>query len=347
MDKGTNMSPGRNFKIAFFTEGGYFGKVPLFDNLSVVLSWQYHLNSDHYCVHKMPEKLNTEYDLGIIIIPKERFHSINQVIPIAKQQCEKIAFMQEGDVRGWTDKSLEDQLTYLGMLQEADIMFCHNESDKKYFEGILDVPVYIMYSVMVEESLPKERTKYKKAPIIGGNMCKWYNGMSSFLIAKEYQDAKGEQGLVYAPSMGRKVQSEELLEGISHLPWLSFSKWMQALSSFEIGVHMMPTVAAGTFSLNCAYWGIPCIGNTKIDTQRICHPHLSVEIDDMKWAIESAKSLATDKEFYNRCSKMARMAYEERFHEDAWLARMKYIIGKEFGLFTNNDVVDVSGINFI
>jgi tripeptide aminopeptidase len=66
---------------------------------------------------------------------------------------------------------------------------------------------------------------------------------------------------------------------------------MKSLSSFKLGIHMMPTVAAGTFSLNCAYFGIPAIGNIKVDTQRICHPDLSVDVEDMESALKIAAEI--------------------------------------------------------
>jgi len=45
----------------------------------------------------------------------------------------------------------------------------------------------------------------------------------------------------------------------------------------------MLTIAAGTFSLNCAYFGIPCIGNEKVDTQRLCFPELSVDVENIEF----------------------------------------------------------------
>ena len=69
---------------------------------------------------------------------------------------------------------------------------------------------------------------------------------------------------------------------------------MSALSTFKYAVHLMPTIAAGTFSLNCAYFGIPCIGNKKVDTQRLCHPELSVDVEDVEKARTLAKMLKED-----------------------------------------------------
>jgi len=101
---------------------------------------------------------------------------------------------------------------------------------------------------------------------------------------------------------------------------------MQQLSTFKYAIHLMPTVAAGTFSLNCAYFGIPCIGNKNVDTQRLCHPELSVEVNDLDTARTLAIRLRDDREFYNKCSKIASENYKKYYNIDIWRNRIKNII---------------------
>ena len=76
----------------------------------------------------------------------------------------------------------------------------------------------------------------------------------------------------------------------------------------------MPTIAAGTSRLNCAYFGIPCIGNEKVDTQRICYPDLSIDIDNVYQAKKIAKKLKEDKDFYSYCSKLALQNYKDNYN---------------------------------
>ena len=94
--------------------------------------------------------------------------------------------------------------------------------------------------------------------------------------------------------------------------------WMKTLSTFKYAIHMMPTIAAGTFSLNCAYFGIPCIGNIKVDTQRICFPELSVDSEDVYTARQLAIKLKTDQTFYENCSNTAKKLYKENYNIDIW-----------------------------
>ena len=81
---------------------------------------------------------------------------------------------------------------------------------------------------------------------------------------------------------------------------------MELLSQFKYAVHLMPVQAAGTFALNCAYYGIPCIGYKGLDTQQICHSKLSVNIGDIKGAAYLAKKLKSDELFYKSVSKEAK-----------------------------------------
>lgn len=78
----------------------------------------------------------------------------------------------------------------------------------------------------------------------------------------------------------------------------------------------MRTHAAGTFALNCAYLGIPCIGYEGLDTQMICHPDLTVEMGDVTKAKELAKKLRKDEEFYVYCSNVTQMMYSEQYTEE-------------------------------
>ena len=116
--------------------------------------------------------------------------------------------------------------------------------------------------------------------------------------------------------MNRKYRD---LNHLQRLPWVS---WMSVLSTFKYAVHLMPTVAAGTFSLNCAYFGIPCIGNIKVDTQRFCHPELSVAVDDIEEARKMAYKLKTDKKFYDRCSKQSKELYRKHYDIKVWQSKI-------------------------
>jgi hypothetical protein len=128
---------------------------------------------------------------------------------------------------------------------------------------------------------------------------------------------------IWAQTSHATRENEDMNGALTHLPRMMWGEWMQNLSTFKYGVHMMPTVAAGTFALNCAYFGIPCIGNMDVDTQMLCHPYTSVMVHDLESAREMAIMLKEDKEFYDKCSKVAKENYNEFFSQEVWTERIK------------------------
>jgi hypothetical protein len=299
-------------KIAFFTEMGFYGKIPkTHDNMRTEFAWMCALRADHYNINDTPVE---SYDLGIVIIPKK---NPSFDIERLKVSCKKVAVMQEGPNWLWQDYTLEQQVWYYNTLVAADIIFTHNESDRKYYLGLTGHPdVRVMPSLMIDESIGELKQEDRDGVIIGGNFVSWYGGFDSFIIAQEL-----DNGLVYAPSMGRKQYGEEQL--ITHLPYLNWKKWIHALNKFKYGVHLMRTHAAGTFALNCAYLGIPCIGYQGLDTQEKCHPDLTVELGDMYTAKQIALKLRNDKEFYLYCSSKCKELYLTEFTESQFLKKVK------------------------
>ena len=140
-------------------------------------------------------------------------------------------------------------------------------------------------------------------------MVRWYGGFDSYIIAQEFNTD------IFAPSMGRKIENEEQMENLNHLPYMNWIDWVNNLSRFKYGVHLMTTHAAGTFALNCAYHGIPCIGYEGLDTQNLCHPQLTVEMNDLNSARKLANRLKTDEGFYDDCSKTSKSNFDVFFSE--------------------------------
>jgi hypothetical protein len=165
-----------------------------------------------------------------------------------------------------------------------------------------------MQSLMIEDAVGELNVEERKGVIIGGNFVSWYGGFDSFIIAQEL-----ENGTVYAPSMGRRQSGEEEL--LTHLPYQNWKEWIHSLNKFKYGIHLMRTHAAGTFALNCAYLGIPCIGYKGLDTQETLHPDLTVEVGDLESARKIAENLRTNEKDYLYFANKARELYEMNYTE--------------------------------
>jgi len=290
-------------EIAFFTEMGFNGKVPrTHENMRTEFAWMVALAADHYNVNQTPDK---KYHLGITIIPKKnpQFNLDN-----LRKYCDKVAVMQEGPHWYFQDYTVDKQIEYFNTLTEADIIFVHNESDKLYYQGLTNHPdVRVLQSLMIEDAIGELKDIERDGVMVGGNFVSWYGGFDSYIVASE-------SGMnICAPSMGRKQQGEDQL--FEHLPYMTWKQWIHKLNEFKIGVHLMRTHAAGTFALNCAYLGIPCIGYEGLDTQAKCHPSLTVKLGDLSEAKRLINKLVNDEDFYRACSQEAKGNYIEYFDE--------------------------------
>lgn len=292
-------------EVVFFTEMGFKGKIPrTHPNMRTEFAWMVAMNADHYNIRE--QVLPKKYDLGIIIIPKK-----NPKLDLTNisKFCDKVAVMQEGPHWYFQDYPVHQQIEYYNTLTEADIILVHNQADKIYYEGLTNhKDVRVLRTLMIEEPIGELQSKKREGVIIGGNFVHWYGGFDSYIVAREVTDE------VWAPSMGRKQENEQAL--IKHLPYMQWNEWIHKLNEFKIGVHLMRTHAAGTFALNCAFLGIPCIGYRGLDTQEICFPETTVSIGDLGKAKELINKLENNKEFYNLVSKIAKENYKKHYQED-------------------------------
>ena len=160
---------------------------------------------------------------------------------------------------------------------------------------------------MIEDAVGDLKDVDRDGVIVGGNFVNWYGGFDSYIVAS------GEFDKVYAPSMGRRQPGEEQL--LTHLPYMSWKEWIHKLNEFKYAIHLMRTHAAGTFALNCAYLGIPCIGYKGLDTQELLHPSLTIEVGDLLAARDLIRKLKEDDTFYSKCAKESLTNYYKEYHE--------------------------------
>lgn len=352
-------------KIAFFTEGmfnsDFTSELRQQPNRRTEICWYLSLKAYHFCLTKNTYICNDvsrgvyvhknsnpepEYDLGIIIIPKTGIDEINNegrrgglayyndLIFDIRKFCRKVAIMQEGNSTYYQNYTIFGQIWYLNQLRNVDFILCHNEIDVKFFKVISGKPCYVLPTLMIEDGLEPPNQRNEEI-MCGGTMCQWYSGHSSYEIANSLNLP------IYAPKMGRFIKSNQkdgllsedcgVFENLHYLDYMSWVNWIYELSKRKYAVHMMPTVAAGTFSLNCAFLGIPCISNELLDTQRLCFPDLSVNVYDLEKAKKLMLKLKNDKDFYNHCSKAAKENYEKYYSEKVFMEHMNEIWVKELG----------------
>ena len=320
----------KDYKVVWFTEGGWEGKVSLDNpNMRNDVSTKWLLGAEHYPIFQLPEVLKhfgeKHFDFGIVTLPKTHVDKLMTIDMMGdlKKLCRKTISMQEGPHWYFQDYKMEEQIWWYNTLTEFDMLFAHNKKDVKYYGGLTSKPVHKMPTLMLAERLEIiPRNQWGDVVMIGGNMVRWYGGFDSYIVAQEFDMP------IHAPSMGRKIDREEEMD-ITHHPYMTWIEWMNFLSQYHIGVHMMPTHAAGTFTLNCAFHGIPCIGYKGLDTQEELHPYLTVNDGDIEKAKYLARELKNDDGFYDTCSKICRKNYEKSLYtEKNFVPYITDILGK-------------------
>ena len=320
-------------RIAFLTEMGFSGTIPpTHNNMRTEFAWMNALNAVHYPLETYDSVKN--YDVVFIIFPKGKTYlnsegstlvnGVNPVskylqqpiIPTLKESNTKVYYIQEGPHWWWNDYEVIDQIQFYNFLSLTDGIFAHNLSDSQYYRGLFwNKKVEIIHSLMIEDFIKDIQPITEDKVLIGGNFSRWYGGFESYMVASEF-------GL---PIWGQESHSKRVNEGgignLSHFPRMNWNDWMVEVSKFKYGVHLMPTVAAGTFSLNCAYFGIPVIGNEKLDTQRLLHPNLSVDASDIESAMLMVEMLK-DPIFYKKKSEEAKDNYQTYYTKEVWLKQM-------------------------
>jgi hypothetical protein len=310
-------------EIIFLSEMGFKGKIPrTHSNMRVEFAQMCALNATHWPMLDM-HSVNDQYDIAILLVGKTtsfRNQLLNlDIISNARRFAKKVIWMQEGPSWIFQDMPLEHQIWHYNVLMAADGLLCENKTDIPYFKGlvgdskwILDIP-----SVMITDNVQHVEFSTKEDKIIvGGNFCRWYGGFDSYICARDLNVP------IYLPSMGRKIPGEELLDDVVHLPYMDWTNWIITMSKFKYAIHLMPTSGAGTFSMNCAYLGIPCIAYNDLDTQTNLHPNLSVCIGDVHSARVLLNKLKSDRDFYHEQSLLCRDLFTKFHSEESFINYM-------------------------
>ena len=303
-------------KVGFFTEGGFEGKITL-DNINIRTdaAWMYLTDATHHPFPRLQDLPDELYDVGVMILPKKRRMLLNY--PLLEQYrrvCKKVTVMQESYHNYWQDSPIDEQIWYFNFITEMDIIFCHNDVDLNYYHGLTNVRTELMPTVMITDGIVR-RNEWGDGTIIGGNWVKDYGGFDSYQVALELGNP------ITAITTGRmKPEESQVLE---HIPWVMWREWIDILSQFNVGVQL-GTAAAGQFQLNTSFHGIPCIGYSNLNTQRILHPLTTVELGDIDKAKDIARKLKDDK-FYKLCMDTTQKRFEKYYSEEMFLKNWKRI----------------------
>mgnify|MGYP003125476080 FL=1 len=309
-------------KIGFFSEANYVGtptrELP---NMRTDQAWVCSLGAEHHCVFNL-NTVQVKYDVGICIVPKEENRKILcqnnfPLIKNLKNVCHKVLVMQESTHWDWQEQDFNTMVWYYNQLVESDGILCHNDIDVPYFEGITGKTAYILPTLMLEDVVEKSDRQEDKV-FVAGNWHTTYRGFDAWVIGREFE-------LPMSGFKSGKFKENEEQNGIDYLPWMMWKDFMFELSKHKYGVQCYQA-SAGQFPLNCAYFGIPCVGYSDINTQRHLFPDTSVDRGDIVSARKLTHKLKNDLEFYKKVSILSIENYKKMYSEKVFLENWNKIV---------------------
>jgi hypothetical protein len=310
------------------TEMGIIGKMPK-DNPNMrvlesqILAW----DAEHIPITKLLSE-DTVYDGNVVVVlPKggadkeligwlvEKY--FNTFKSIKSKFTGEVWFYQDGEAGYWNQHTATLQVWWYNNVSQCDKILCPNETDVKYYKGMFpDIPVAVMRSIMAH--VPDVSVAMEEKVIISGPLTREYNGLQQIIVAKQFDVP------IFIPPMGlERMPADSWTTAssldVKYLDYTDWNTWMKNLGTYKYAVNLPGVTAAASFSLNCAWHGIPCIGDRKADTQSICYPWTSVDYNDIDSAVKIARGLKTDKKFYNKCADYAQKSARKHFTNETFL----------------------------
>ena len=318
-----------NIKYAT-SEMGFEGYFPVnYPNLRVLETQLLYLEAYHLPIQKIFSEGKTYkgsllYNIGKGGFEKpyisDLYHNYHNVVSLLQEKFDEVYIYQDGEIGWWNQVDTRLQAWWYNQLRVSSGILVPNSTDVPFYKGLFpDKEIKVIRSVMTDEGLNKTKFKpQENRTIVTGPLTREYNGFSQVLIA-HHADMP-----IDIPPMGESRMPKDSWEmapnlGINYLKYMSWVDWMYNLSRYKIGYMMSAATASGSFALNCAYLGIPCIGDKRADTQNILFPDLAIDVFDNKKALDLTIKLKNDLDFYIEVSNKAKRLYKKEFTKEKML----------------------------
>jgi hypothetical protein len=161
-------------------------------------------------------------------------------------------------------------------LDNIDFFLAHNLADWSYIQGLTKTYCDIIPTLYDNKHIAKPKpVSERDGVMVMGCPGTWYNAMPAI---KACLDIDVEH--IGMPHVGRLAQSDfdwlKQFPQITIYPFMPWDQWTEVLSTYKIGINLMTARAAGSFNLNCAALGLPCIGYDDLDTQKLHSPNHTI-----------------------------------------------------------------------
>lgn len=309
------------------SEMGLIGKMPEDNpNMRVFESQVHAWDATHLPIHKVLNE-NTKYDGDVaVVLPKGNMDKeiiswlVNNHFDTFKDLREKftgkVYWIQDGEAGYWNQQDVTLQLWWYNNVANCDGIICTNETEISFYSGMFPgKPISVARACMAY--VPTIDVPREDKTIISGPLTREYNGLQQIIVAKRFANE------IYIPPMGQERMPQDSWNtadhlGVKYLDYMDWKTWMDQLGTYSYAVNLPGVTGTASFSMNCAWWGIPCIGDNMADTQRICYPKTSVDYNDIRSAVEIADKLKNP-EFYREVAEYASETVRKEFTQERFL----------------------------
>ena len=269
-----------------------------FPNMRTEFCWAKCLGAEMWHLDDTHE-VTGKADVNFFILPKNTREY--DTFPLAFKRANpqsKVGIIQEGPIDMWEDWALTDIDNYFSILKSVDFICVHNQYDATYIEGLLNPKKVFVFPTLYDETVtPKPYSlENRQRVIVNGNCSSWYGARYAVEVLLDL----GITDIVMTAT-GRRGEVEEewcRQKGIAILPWIQWTSWMTVLNSFRLGINLMRTRAAGSFNMNCAVLGIPCIGFSDVDSQSLHRAYITSNKENYRQIRTTIKQMVQNDDIY-------------------------------------------------
>jgi len=314
-------------KNYFCTELGFEGFMPeSHTNLRALEVWIKYLDAYHLNIFNTLASDTTYGGICWLVIPKgtkavNMLFSLNpNIVHNLKTKFDKVYCIQEGETTWWAQFDVKTQIWIYNQFFSSDRIYTQNEYDARYLRGIYpNVPIHIILPVMDESIIDSNNFVEKtELGIIAGPMIGEYLGFNSSILFKNLQIPFEVPPMASSRMPADSYHYINAFDG-SYLNYMMWLEWIYNLSKYKYGMFMVDAIGAATFPMNLGYFGIPCVGDNRADTQKNIFPDLSVDYLDYESAFNKLKLLKSDPIFYKDVSDKSIELYKSIYNKDNFL----------------------------
>jgi len=304
-------------KILYLTDLNYFGTISSDYQMGLrpPMSWISALKPFHCPYSRIDEIPYNDFDITILSCLHENVDVLNINLEKIKNITKKILFQHDSDHRYFYKKnSLSRSYMLNYIISNVDAVLVHNDLDKQYYQSLFQKPCFIHEQLIFDTYSYLDIPQQKSGVILGG-IDDRYGALDGLFLIYNIINEK-----IYC--FGDFEPIPEVIKIENTWDYIEYNK---ILSKFKIALNLTPMAIGGSFPLQCAMVGVPCVGWDNSHTLKKCFPDLVAPYGDFESLRIILNKLNTEDDFYNKVASQARHIFLKEYNIEEYKKNMNLI----------------------